>query len=234
MEPMPEKHKEGNNMKKGLIKATDGYERIVHWMLALSCLFLCISGLGMMFHSLNFLGTIMGGLKSLKILHNFTGLLFGVSLILAIRMWWKEAGVFVFPEDIDWIKTAGGYLWHVDKVPEVGKYNPGQKMFFLTVGAFGVVMLITGLIMWFPGVFPVEFVRWMYPLHALGFVAIFAFFFIHLYLGTVGSPGSAPAMLSGWVTRAWLKKQHPKWLKEMEHEGKLEVYGEVKAPTAHH
>jgi translation elongation factor EF-G len=52
--------------------------------------------------------------------------------------------------------------------------------------------------------------------HALGFVVIFAFFFVHLYLGTIGSPGSAPAMFSGWVTRAWLKKQHPKWLKEME------------------
>ncbi|HES59259.1 MAG TPA: formate dehydrogenase subunit gamma, partial [Caldithrix sp.] len=45
-----------------------------------------------------------------------------------------------------------------------------------------------------------------------------------LYLGTIGSPGSLPAMTGGWVTRAWLKKQHPKWLKEMEHEGTLVVY----------
>jgi formate dehydrogenase subunit gamma len=30
------------------------------------------------------------------------------------------------------------------------------------------------------------------------------------------------------VTRAWLKKQHGKWLKEMEEEGTLEVYGENK------
>ena len=52
-------------------------------------------------------------------------------------------------------------------------------------------------------------------------------------LRTIGSPGSLPAMLSGWVTRAWLKKQHPKWLKEMEHEGKLVVYGEEKASTGH-
>ena len=36
----------------------------------------------------------------------------------------------------------------------------------------------------------------MYPLHALGFVMIFAFFFVHLYLGTIGSPGSLPAMLT--------------------------------------
>lgn len=220
-------------MKKGLIKATSGYERFVHWMLAISCLLLCYTGLGMMYHELNFLGAIVGGVKGLKLVHNYTGLVFGVSLFLALKMWWKEAGIFVFPEDIDWIMTAGGYLWHVDHVPEVGKYNPGQKMFFLTVAFFGVIMLGTGFIIWFPGSFPTDFVRWMYPLHVFGFLVIFAFFFVHLYLGTIGSPGSLPAMLSGWVTRAWLKKQHPKWLKEMEHKGTLEVYGEEKKPVAH-
>lgn len=220
-------------MKKGYVQVTDSYERILHWMLALSCLLLCVTGLGMMFQTFNFIGLLFGGLKSLKLVHNFTGLVFAVSLILVIRMWWKEAGVFSFPEDLDWIKVAGGYLWHVDKVPEVGKYNPGQKAFFLAVAGFGVIMVLTGLIMWFPLSFPAMLVRWMFVLHALGFVTIFAFFFVHLYLGTIGSPGSAPAMFSGWVTRAWVKKQHPKWLKEMEEHGTLVVYGEEKKPHGH-
>ncbi|OGP66597.1 MAG: formate dehydrogenase subunit gamma [Deltaproteobacteria bacterium RBG_19FT_COMBO_43_11] len=222
--------------KKGMIKVTTGYERFVHWILAISCLLLCFTGLGMMFHSLNFFGAIMGGLKGLKVVHNFTGLVFGVSLIMAIKMWWKEAGIFVFPEDLDWIKTAGGYLWHVDKVPETGKYNPGQKMFFLTVALFGLLMLVTGFFMWFPACFPfgIELLRWFYTLHVLGFVVIFAFFFIHLYLGTIGNPGSVQAMITGWMEKPVLKMLHPKWLKEMEHEGKLEVYGgEKKKPDAH-
>lgn len=219
-------------MKKGMIQATDAFERIVHWSLALSCLALCVTGLGMMFHSFNFIGTLMGSLKSLKYVHNFIGLFFILALIFTIRMWWREAGVFSLPEDLEWMLCGGGYLWHVDKVPEVGKYNPGQKMFFLAVAFFGVIMAITGFIMWFPLSFPVEFVRWMYPLHALGFVVIFAFFFVHVYLATIGSPGSLPAMLDGWVTRAWLKKQHPKWLHEMEEAGKLVVYGAEKK-TAH-
>jgi formate dehydrogenase subunit gamma len=215
-------------MKKGLIQATDWYERLVHWTLALSCLALCFTGLAMMFHSFNFIANMMGGLVVTKYVHNFTGLLFALALLLAIKMWWHEAGVFSMPEDLEWIKVAGGYLWHVDNVPEVGKYNPGQKMFFLAVAIFGLVMVITGLIMWFPLMFPSWFVRWLFTFHALGFVVIFAFFFVHLYLGTIGSPGSAPAMFTGWVTRAWLKKQHPKWLKEMEEEGTLVVSGEEK------
>lgn len=217
-------------MKKGMIKATDAFERIVHWFLAISCIILMITGLGMMFHSFNFLAIPVGGLKNLKLIHNFTGLVFIASLFFAILMWWREAGIFEFPEDAEWIKVAGGYLWHVDSVPEVGKYNPGQKMFFLAVAIFGAAMAVSGLIMWFPLSFGVGLVRFMYFLHALGFVVIFAFFFVHLYLGTIGSPGSLPAMTSGWVTRAWLMKQHPKWLKEMEHEGRLVVYGEEPGP----
>ena len=220
-------------MKKGMIKATDAFERIIHWSLAISCILLFVTGLGMMFHSFNFIGTIMGGLKSLKYVHNFTGLVFALALYFTIRMWWKEAGVISLPDDLEWIKAAGGYLWHVDHMPEAGKYNAGQKAFFLAVAIFGAVMVVTGLIMWFPLRFPAWLVGWMFAFHALGFVVIFGFFFVHLYLGTVGSPGSVDAMLTGWVTRAWAKKQHPKWLREMEEAGKLEVYGEEKTPAGH-
>ncbi len=223
-------------MRKGLVQVTDGKERLGHWVLAISCLCLCVTGLGMMFHSFNFLGTLVGGLANLKMIHNYVGLIFIISLLAMIRMWWREAGVFVFPEDMDWIKAAGGYLWHVDKVPETGKYNPGQKAFFLVVAIFGALMVVTGLIMWFPSVFPVGLVRWMYPLHALGFVVIFAFFFVHLYLGTIGNPGSVQAMTTGWMEKPVLKMLHPKWFKEMEEKGEFIEYGVEPKPkeTGHH
>ena len=219
-------------MKPGMIKATDGFERIVHWALAISCIVLFISGLGMMFQSLNWLGSIFGGINALKYVHNWTGLFFILPLMFAILMWWKEAGTFSLPEDLEWMKCAGGYLWHVDNPPEVGKYNPGQKLFFLAVAGCGSLMVISGLVMWFH-LLPMALTRWMYALHALGFVTLFAFFFVHLYLGTIGNPGSLQAMLHGWVTREWAKKQHPKWHKEMEEHGKLEVYGEEKATSSH-
>jgi formate dehydrogenase subunit gamma len=46
---------------------------------------------------------------------------------------------------------------------------------------------------------------------------------------TIGAPGSAPAMFTGWVTKAWVKKQHPKWLKEMEEHGTFIVSGDEKS-----
>jgi len=217
------RQKEESKMKKGMIKVTSGYERFVHWVLAVSCLLLCYTGLGIMFKELYFFGVIFGGLKGLSTVHDIMAVVFALSLVLAIAMWWKEAGIFVFPEDIDWIMTAGGYLWHVDKVPETGKYNPGQKMFFLTVALCGLMMVCTGFFMWYPTILPAALMDWVYVLHVLGFVVLFAFFFVHLYLGTIGNPGTVQAMITGWVTRNWLKKQHPKWLKEMEHEGTLIV-----------
>ncbi len=217
-------------MKRGMVLVTTRYERYVHWILAISCLLLCYTGLGMMFNELNFLGFFMGGLKGMKVVHNYTAIVFGISLVLAIQMWWREAGIFVFPEDWDWIMAAGGYLWHVDKVPETGKYNPGQKAFFLVVAIFGMVMIGTGFFMLFPNYFFLGdyLLDWLYPLHVLGFVIIFAFFFIHLYLGTIGNPGSVQAMITGWMEKPILKMLHPKWVKEMEHEGTLIVYGEEK------
>lgn len=39
----------------------------------------------------------------------------------------------------------GGYLWYVDKVPETGKYSPGQKAYFLVMAIFGAIMVLMGL-----------------------------------------------------------------------------------------
>ncbi|MCK7508179.1 MAG: hypothetical protein MZV70_31745 [Desulfobacterales bacterium] len=116
----------------------------------------------------------------------------------------EGSGIFVFPEDLEWIKAAGGYLWHVDQVPETGKYNPGQKAVLPDRCGFcgvaddchGIDHVVSRRHL------PASLVRWMYPLHALGFVAIFAFFFIHLYLGTIGNPGTVSAMITGWMDRA--------------------------------
>jgi formate dehydrogenase subunit gamma len=75
----------------------------------------------MMYHSMNVVGALVGGMENVKILHNYGGIFFGVSLLLTILMWWREAGIFSFPEDLQWIMAAGGYLWKVEKMPEVGK-----------------------------------------------------------------------------------------------------------------
>lgn len=200
------------------IKVTTGFERFVHWILAISCIILFLTGLGMMFHSLNALSVFIGGMYNLKLLHNYSGIVFGVSLCIAIPLWWAEAARFE-KGDGEWMGAMGGYIGHPKKVPEAGKYNPGQKIFFLVVVFIGLCMVVSGVVMWLQVKFALSLVRWMYTLHAFGFVVLLAFFLIHLYLATVGVPGSASAMLTGWVRYSWLKTNHGRWLKELEKKG---------------
>lgn len=205
-------------MKTRYIQVTTGFERLVHWSLALSCIVLFLTGLAMMFHTLNSLSVLTGGMYNLKQIHNYSGIVFAVSLFVAIPMWWAEAGRFE-EGDSKWLSVMGGYIGHPQQVPEAGKYNAGQKLFFLAVVIFGLSMIVSGTVMWLQVKFALSLVRWMYALHALGFTVLFAFFFVHLYLATIGVPGSASAMLTGRVTYGWLKTNHGKWLKQLKKEG---------------
>lgn len=205
-------------MMEERIRVTGGFERFVHWSLALSCIILFITGLAMMFYSLNAVSVFTGGMYNLKQVHNYSGVVFAASLCLAVPIWWADAGVFE-KGDGEWLSVMGGYLGHPKKMPEAGKYNAGQKFFFWAVLIFGTCIVVSGVVMWLQGKFAISLVRWMYALHALGFVVLFAFFFVHLYLATIGVPGSSPAMLTGWVRYDWLKTNHSRWLKELEGKG---------------
>ncbi|MBN2810244.1 MAG: formate dehydrogenase subunit gamma [Deltaproteobacteria bacterium] len=211
-------------MEKGMIKVSTTFERLLHWYLALTCLMLIFSGLGMMFHSFNFIAVPFGGLKNLKLVHNYTGLFFIPALLLTAFNWWKEAGTFDLPDDIEWLRKAGGYLWKVDRIPETGKYNPGQKVFFLTVVIVGLAMIGSGLLMLYPEGQSKELINWMYALHACGVVALLPFIVVHIYLGTVGVPGSAALVYTGYTSRAWCLSQCPKWLRKKEEDGTLEIF----------
>ncbi len=205
-----------------IVTVTHGFERLIHWSLALSCIVLFLTGLAMMFHTLNSFSVLTGGMYNLKQIHNYSGIVFTMSLFIAIPMWWADAGRFE-EGDSKWLSVMGGYLGKAKNIPEAGKYNAGQKLFFLAVVIFGLCMVFSGAVMWLQAKFALSLVRWMYALHALGFTVLFAFFFVHLYLTTIGIPGSASAMLTGKTTYGWLRTNHARWLKQLEKKGMIQT-----------
>lgn len=196
------------------IKASTPIERFIHWVLAISCLLLIISGLGFMFHDLSFVSRFFGGLYAMKVIHSYLGIVFGISLLFSLFTWW-EAAKFD-SKDIEWVKVGGGYLKKDVQIPEVGRYNAGQKMFFVFVIVFGALIFISGLMMWFPFSFPKGLVRLSYVVHVLSFLALVPFIVVHIYLGSIGAPGGIHAMITGYVAKEWVEKHHPGWLKEVE------------------
>lgn len=196
-----------------LIEVTNTFERIVHWALAISCILLFISGFGLMFKSLSWIGTLIGGTGSLVTLHNWSAPVFAGSGLLAFIIWFKE-GAILSADDIKWMSKGGGYLWIKEGIPEAGRFNGGQKIFYLVLVGTWILMSITGFIMLYPFNFAKDMVVLAYPLHIIGVAGFGGTWIIHAFLGTFANPGTIESMLSGKCTRAWAKLQHPKWLKE--------------------
>jgi len=205
-----------------LVEVTSGYERLVHFLFAGSCIVLFISGFGLMFHNASFLAAMFGGHFVTKYVHNFAGLVFAVSGVFAVIIWFKDGALFD-KDDIGWFMKGGGYLWTKEGIPPQGRFNAGQKLYFVMKAVTLVVLSITGIIMWFPFYFSPALVIMLYPLHIACVAMLAGAVVIHAFLGSLGNPGTIMAMISGKCTRAWARYQHPKWLIEYDEKKEKEL-----------
>lgn len=196
------------------IEASTPYERTVHWLLAIATLMLLLTGLTMIFRSFEPISQMFGGYRQVMWIHRISGLFFTGAIVLMVQLWYEDAG-YLNPSDIMWLKNAGGYMWKAE-VPAPYKYNAGQKLFFLTVAIYGVVMIITGFFLWFgKGYLNATLMTWMTVFHALGVMVIGAFSMAHIYLGTIGTDESLRVMTRGKVSEEWAKTHKTGWYKEI-------------------
>jgi formate dehydrogenase subunit gamma len=118
--------------------------------------------------------------------------------------------------DRNWIKRLPDYVKGEERLePEyVGFFNAGQKVQFWEIIIGAVVLLITGFFMWLPEIFGRVLIAIGYVLHDLAALIMLAGIFIHIYLSTVGQPGTLQSMTRGVVTRAWAWTHHPAWYRD--------------------
>jgi len=194
-------------------------ERVVHWVVGLSFLFLLFTGLGFSHPRLYWLTALAGGGATARILHPWMGVVFTVGGIAMFFLWLRD--MRLDGQDVAWLRAIRHYAVH-DKarVPPAGKYNAGQKMFYWSMTALGAAYLVSGVPMWMPGgvlgvgPFYGGVVNAMRLVHYLATVGGGLFLIVHVYLGTVAYPGTLGAMLTGSVTRGWAKLHHPRWEEE--------------------
>lgn len=189
------------------------FERIVHWVVGISFLILLLTGLAFSYRSLFWLTIPFGGGAAARVLHPWTGVVFEVGLVLMFFLWLKD--MHLVDTDTRWLKAVRHYATHdATNVPEVGKYNAGQKIFFWLQSLLGVVFLVSGVPLWIPGSFSADVLFTMRLLHFLAAVGGGLLLIVHAYLGTVAFPGTARGMLWGSVTREWAKLHHALWARE--------------------
>lgn len=189
------------------------FERLVHWVVAVSFLALLLTGLAFSYPSLYWITALLGGGTAARVLHPWVGAVSALGLALMFFIWAKDMRIGT--ADVEWMRAIRYYVLHrTDKVPPAGKYNGGQKAFFWLESVLGLVFLLTGIPLWLPGPFGAGVLAFMRLLHYLAAVGAGLLLIAHIYLATIANPGTARGMLHGWVSRRWARFHHPLWSKE--------------------
>ncbi|MER9585174.1 formate dehydrogenase subunit gamma [Mesorhizobium sp. M0276] len=190
--------------------------RINHWITAASLILLALSGLAMFHPSLFFLSRLFGGGQFTRFIHPWIGVLLFVSFLGLFLRFWK-ANLWR-PEDGTWLARFRDVLSnHEDNVPEVGKYNAGQKLVFWSMSILIVILISSGIVIWqqyFATYTTIGQQRVALLVHSIAAVAIIGVWIIHFY-SAIWVRGTIPAMTRGRVTGGWAWRHHRKWLREL-------------------
>ena len=190
--------------------------RINHWITAASLVLLALSGLSLFHPSLFFLTRLFGGGEATRAIHPWIGVvLFFGFLGLFLRFWranlWRG-------EDGTWMRRLSDVLrGHEENLPEVGKYNAGQKLYFWMMSVLIIIMICSGLVLWdeyFAQYTTVEQKRAAVLIHAVAAVVSICVWIVHVYAG-IWVRGTIRAMIKGSVTGGWAWRHHRKWLREL-------------------
>jgi len=191
-------------------------ERILHWVTAITFFLLAASGLAFFHPSMFWLTALLGGGTWARILHPFIGVVMFVAFILmAVKFWHHNV---LSGNDRKWLGQIGDVMANRDdRVPPIGRYNPGQKILFWLLLASMVVLLVSGIALWrpyFAPSFSIGTIRFGALMHALSGLLLILLIVVHVY-SSFWVKGSTEGMLSGKVSRAWAKAHHPKWYEEV-------------------
>lgn len=177
---------------------------------------LALSGLSLFHPSLFFLTVLFGGGESTRAIHPWIGVvLFFAFLGLFLRFWranlWKS-------EDGTWMARLRDVLGgHEERLPEVGKYNAGQKMVFWLMSILIIVLISSGFAIWdqyFAQYTTVDQKRIAVLIHSLAAIVIICVWIVHVY-AAIWVRGTFRAMIKGSVTGGWAWRHHRKWLREL-------------------
>lgn len=189
--------------------------RMNHWVTAISLILLAISGLALFHPSLFGLTALFGGGANTRELHPWIGVVLFVSFMgLFFRFWklnlWNK-------DDAKWMKNLDSVIaGDEEKIPEIGKYNAGQKMVFWGMSILIVTLIASGVVIWdkyFAAYTTIDQKRLAVLIHAVCGIGAITIWIVHVY-AAIWVRGTISAMTKGSVTAGWAYRHHRKWLRE--------------------
>lgn len=193
-----------------------GFTRANHWLTAVCMIVLLLSGFAFFHPSLYWLTNLFGGGQVTRWLHPIVGVVLAVSfLVLFLQMWRLN---MPRREDAEWARRIGDVVRGQEEgLPEVAKYNAGQKLVFWGMAVLILAMLVTGVMIWeqfFAHLFSIPARRVAVAVHAISAIGSILLFILHVY-SAIWTRGTMRAMTRGTVTGGWAYRHHRKWLREL-------------------
>jgi formate dehydrogenase subunit gamma len=102
-------------------------------------------------------------------------------------------------------------------VPEVSRFNAGQKFVFWSMTLLIAVLFVTGIMIWevyFSDYTTIEQQRIAVLIHCMAATAAIMIWIIHVY-AAIWIRGSVRTMTQGYVTPGWAWRHHRKWLRRL-------------------
>jgi formate dehydrogenase subunit gamma len=190
--------------------------RINHWITAISLVLLALSGLALFTPYLYFLTGLFGGGQLTRIIHPWIGVVLFLSFMglffrfFRLNLWERTDSV--------WMGRLRDVLANEEnKLPEVGKYNAGQKMVFWSMSLFILVLITSGVVIWdqyFGNYFTIEQKRIAVLIHSATAIVAICVWIVHVY-AAIWVRGTIGAMTRGKVTGGWAWRHHRRWLKDL-------------------
>jgi formate dehydrogenase subunit gamma len=186
--------------------------RVIHWTVALFFMVTLLTGMPIWSPVFGWMAPLFGGLSVCRWLHAWSGIAFCAATLIMVVHWLSDMKLDAHDRKFNMIEYM---KFSSAEDPEIGKYNAGQKLFFWSTPIAALLVLLTGIPLWWPTYFGYGLRQVCILLHDLGFIFWFVAIVGHIYLGTAAEPGTFRSMTRGTVTKAWARLHHPKWFRDV-------------------
>lgn len=200
---------------------------ISHWVNAAAFFTLYISALPMYTEFFDWLYVVFGGPAGARLVHRIAAVAFMLPLPILIlfdrkglRKWSKN--MFSFKKhDFQFLgQFAKEFFGMKAKTPKQDFFNAGEKINSWLMVVTAVMLIGSGLIMWFPQFFSQGVIMWAYPIHNIGLGLSAAVAIAHIYMSIALAKPSLRGIFKGEVTEEYAKDHHGRWYDELKEEDK--------------
>ena len=200
-------------LPNGRIVRYEFRERLMHWINGFAYLYLMLTGLAFWSPWLLWIAVIFGGTQISRLLHPWIGLVFALSLTWMYAAWSSQ--MHTTEADKKWWDSMKHYVRNEDdEMPPAERYNMGQKLLFWGFVFCGILLLLSGIVLWIPEYLPWNARALRYAavlIHPSAAMLTIGLFLIHIYMSVFAERGALNSMVRGDVSQNFAKRYHRLW-----------------------